>query len=259
MKYRGVAVDGDPVHVELGGSGFRPDRETLVLVHGAGASHTSWRDQLDGLDGPLNVVAPDLLGHGLSGGRVPETIGEYARWIARLTRAMEMPPFYLLGHSMGGGIVLEAALDPPEGLKGIVLSSTGARLPVNRKFLESIVENFDETVQLVSRYCFTKEAPQELRERLMAEMKSCPPEVVRVDFEACDAFDVQDRLDRIQCPTLILHGNQDVMTPTKYADIMRDGIKGSKVVFIEPAGHMPMMEQPEAYNAAILDFIRQNP
>jgi pimeloyl-ACP methyl ester carboxylesterase len=78
---------------------------------------------------------------------------------------------------------------------------------------------------------------------------------VHDDFAACDKFDVMDELAGIGCPTLVLCGGDDKLTPAKYARYLRDNIPGAELAIIPQAGHMVMMERPSLVNDAIERFL----
>ena len=79
--------------------------------------------------------------------------------------------------------------------------------------------------------------------------------IFAIALAACDAFNVMDRLGEIRCPTLAICGTADRLTPPKYSTYLRDNIPGAQLVLVEGAGHMVMLEQPEAVSQAIADFI----
>jgi pimeloyl-ACP methyl ester carboxylesterase len=81
------------------------------------------------------------------------------------------------------------------------------------------------------------------------------PEVLHGDYTACDAFDVMECLGEVRCPTLVIGGTADRLTPPKYSVYLRDHIPGAELVLVDAAGHMVMLEKPEIVNKAISTFI----
>jgi pimeloyl-ACP methyl ester carboxylesterase len=81
------------------------------------------------------------------------------------------------------------------------------------------------------------------------------PVVTANDFRACDAFDVMDQVAPVNLPVLVLSAVHDTLTPVKYADWMAANIDGARHVTLDGAGHMSPIEQPEAFNQAILRFL----
>lgn len=234
-----------------GGSG---ERRNLVLVHGAGESHLHWPPGLRRLEG-TDVYALDLPGHGRSGGRGRDSIAAYRDLLAAFLDALGLERAVLVGHSMGGAIVLSFALNRPNQLEGMVLVSSGARLKVLPAILDGILSDFDSTVELICSYAYGPEASKELMETRLEWMKKVHPEALHGDFAACDAFDMMGRLGEIQLPTLAICGTEDKLTPPKYSAYLRDHIPGAQLVLVEEGGHMVMLEQPEEVERAVAKFV----
>ena len=105
-------------------------RKPLVLIHGAGGDHLSWPSQIRRLSG-YRVYAPDLPGHGKSGGHGLQRVESYGEVVLNWIQALELPKIVLGGHSMGGAIALWLTVNHPDLIHGLVLMSTGATLPVD--------------------------------------------------------------------------------------------------------------------------------
>ncbi|MBI4776789.1 MAG: alpha/beta hydrolase [Deltaproteobacteria bacterium] len=256
MKIQKVTVNNYQVSLSTSGKGLQKVRKTLVLIHGAGCNHAFWEDQLEAWEGEIDIVAPDLPGHGETDGAALESMEQYAQWLQTLTATLDLSSFILLGHSMGGGIVLRAALDRIPGLEGLVLCSTGARMPVNSWILENAVTHFSETLQLAANYCFPKEAPEAWRRRIASHMATCPPESLYWDFRVCNEWNARDRVHEISLPALILHGDMDMLTPLKFGAFLHENMANSKLVVLDGTGHMPMIERKERFNEEVLSFVR---
>jgi len=234
---------------------MKPDRETLVLIHGSGGSSQSWLLQLSGLNGEMNLVAVDLPGHGKTQGGPMYRIEDYASWLKEFIEATSIAPCYVLGHSLGGAITQRLALDEPDMLKGIILAGTGARLKVTPKILERIKEDFYGTVAFIVKSCYSKEAPEDIIRQGIELTKQLTPEQLYANFTACDHFDTMDQIERIKLPTLIVVGREDVMTPVKYSQFLNSKIEGSRLVILDKGGHGAMHENPQDFNRVIRDFI----
>ena len=260
-------------------------QRTLVFVHGAGGSHLNWPPQLRRLAG-AKTYALDLPGHGQSEGQGRTSISAYADFVAAFLKTLGLSKSQkltgdrqirrpvagsgdpaeanwdllglkkvtLVGHSMGGATALDFALRYPERLAGLVLVGSGARLRVAPAILDGIRQDFQAAVRLICDYAFTFDAPEQLKREGRRQMGQIHPDVLYGDFAACDAFDVMDRLGEIRCPTLAICGTADRLTPPKYSTYLRDNILTAQLVLIEGAGHMVMLEQPEAVSQAIADF-----
>jgi pimeloyl-ACP methyl ester carboxylesterase len=224
---------------------------TMLFVHGAGGNHEIWENQTKYF---RNAIAIDLPGHDAGEGR--RTIEEYVEDVRRFCDQKSLKNFVMVGHSMGGAITLKFALTYPEYLKAIVLVSTGAKLRVASIVFEEIKRDYNNFLELMKEYAFSNKTPSWVKDKAVKLMRSVKPQVVYGDFEACDKFDVMGSLDRINLPTLIICGRDDLLTPVKYSEYLRAHIRNSELRVIDDAGHMVMLEKPEEFNKILENFLR---
>ena len=156
---------------------------------------------------------------------------------------------------MGGAIAQQFALSHPSRTAGLILVATGARLRVAPAILDGILTDPDATLDLVTRYAWGPNAPEQMVQLGRAQMAEANPHVVANDYAACNAFDVMDRVGQIATLTLIIGGTADQMTPPKYAAFLAEKIPGARRVMIEGAGHMVMLEQPELVARHVREFL----
>jgi len=224
----------------------------LLFIHGAGESHKIWENQIKFFS---DLVAVDLPGHGVGVGK--RTIDEYIEYVKKFCDERGLKNIVMVGHSMGGAIVQKFALDHPEYLKAIVLVCTGAKLRVTPLIFEAIKRDYAQAVELITKLAFSSKATSEIKEKAAEEMKNISPEVTYGDFEACDKFNVMDRLKEITVPTLIICGFEDQLTPVKYSEYLKNNILNSKLEIIADAGHMVMLEKPKEFNEILEKFIKE--
>lgn len=222
----------------------------VLFVHGAGGTHRNWGHQVQSLAG-ANTFALDLPGHGRSAGEGRDTIVVYSDVTLRFLDALDIECAILVGHSMGGGIAQWTALHAPARLLGIGLVGTGARLRVLPAILDGLETEFEQTVDLILNYSFGSQAGQTLVEGGREEFLANQPATVRGDFVACNQFDVMTRLHDIGLPATIVVGDQDRLTPPKYARYLADHLPDSELTVVQNAGHMVMLEQPEPVTQAL--------
>jgi pimeloyl-ACP methyl ester carboxylesterase len=215
--------------------------EGLLFIHGAGSRGIVWQLQL--LAFP-RATAPDLPGR--TGG---------ADGYLDALRAEVGPggPRIVAGHSLGGAIALRWALRHPEEVRAIILIGTGARLRVAPAFLAGIKAGDPATVEQFGAAWFAPETPDRLREKSLALLRATP--VLLADLTAADGFDVMGEVGRLALPTLVMCGTEDRLTPVKFSQYLHDQIRGSDLVLVPGAGHMMMIEQPQATNGAIHAFL----
>ena len=239
------------------GEGGKPP---LVLIHGAGGTHLHWPAALRRLNG-FRVLALDLPGHGRSEGPGEQHIAAYAQAIRRWMDALGLRRAVFAGHSMGGAIAQTLALESPERVLGLVLVGTGARLRVAPAILEGTASaaTFPQAVQTIVDWAFSPSTDARMVEIAARRWAEVRPSVLHGDFLACDRFDVLSRLKAITAPTLVVCGEEDHLTPLRYAQFLAEHIPAARLVTIPRAGHMVMLEQPQAVAQAVEAFLNALP
>ncbi len=227
---------------------------TLVLVHGAGGNRLHWPPELRCLPG-ATVYALDLPGHGRSGGQGRDTIEDYAKAIVEFLDTVGIEQPIIVGHSMGGAIALTLALYFPTRVAGLVLMATGARLRVAPTILDGMRSNFEGSVELITRFAWSPETKPALTELGRQALLETGPDVLLGDFSACNRFDVMERLGEIEAPTLVIAGTADQLTPPKYARFLTEHIPNARLVLVEDASHMVMLERPLEVTGAVREFL----
>lgn len=230
----------------------------LVFVHGAGDSHLLWNGQLAALSDAARTFGIDLPGHGRSTGPGRSTVLDYAVTVREFLDALDLNKVALVGASMGGAIAQTVALEFPERLRGLVLVGTGAKLRVAPQYLNGLQESFPETVRTLVENYYAPDAPPSLKEKSFQQLAATGATVTHDDYAACDAFDGRERVKDISLPTLVLCGRQDRMTPPKFSEYLAQQIPNAELVLVENAGHMVMLEQPGAVNAAIRKWLKHS-
>ncbi|CAA7600663.1 Alpha/beta hydrolase fold-1 [Acididesulfobacillus acetoxydans] len=244
-------VSGERIHYEEAGKGAA-GQPTVLFVHGAGGSSGTWKKQLAGLRG-RHLVAVDLPGHGESGGEPQDEIAGYREFVRCFAQVLGLKRFVLAGHSMGGGIALDLALTYPETLAGIILVGSGARLKVSPAILEVLAEGKHPLGSV--KYMYARNADEKILDEARKEMEQVSAQVFESDFQACNRFDVRERVASVGVPALILCGEDDLMTPVKFSRYLRDKMLSTTLILVPAAGHMVMSEQPQAVNRSIEDFL----
>ncbi len=240
----------------------------LVFVHGSGGTGIVWKHQTEFF---RDADALNLPGH-LAEGEACTSVEDYAAWLHDYiaTKGYERP--VLAGHSLGGAIVLQYALDYPDEVGGLILVGTGARLRVAPHVLQAIEKGIEDPGSWLSEFiesqlraitdvafdAVAREAGMDksLREQILSEMAQVGARVQLNDFVCCDRFNVMDRLSEIKAPTLVLAGSIDVFTPPKYGAYLAENIEGARMVVIEGGTHHFFAEKPEQTNRAISHFLK---
>ncbi|WP_290652144.1 alpha/beta hydrolase [Aquisalimonas sp.] len=227
---------------------------SLVCIHGAGGDHTIWPLALSEL-GACNTYTLDLPGHGRSHGAPRETVEAYAVVVEAFIAELGLQRVVLLGHSMGGAIAMTLALARPAWLDALILACTGCRLRVPDEISRLLRTDLGTAIEQLCHNSFSPTAPRSLVQQEDERRRRIPAEVFLADYDACDGFDVTERLGEIREPTLVLSGDIDHLTPVKYAQFLEDRIPNARLAVVAPAGHMLPVEQPAEMTRLVSEFV----
>ncbi len=241
---------------KLGGS----DRLPVVLIHGAGGTHLNWPPEIRRLPN-LRVYSVDLPGHGKSDQRGLQSIHDYTNSILAWLEAVGLHRAVFIGHSMGGAIALSLARYHPERVLGLGLVATGARLRVNPLLLEYATNNqtFPTAITMLTAAAFGPDADPRLVELAGKRFSEIRPSVLHGDLIACNSFDLTESLGAIRTPTLVIGGENDNLIPLRYVQFLSDHIPEAKLKIVSGAGHMVMLEQPQAVAEILTQFFSSIP
>ncbi len=231
--------------------GFVSGGLNLLFIHGAGGRADQWKDQVKAV---AASVAVDLPGHGRSEGTAYHRISHYADFIRRFIQVLGLKTVEVVpvGHSMGGAVALQLALDAPGAFAALGLVSTGARLRVWPETIERFSRGEHDFGFIEAAY--HQEAPPVLVQEARRQWSQTPPEVIAADLQACDRFDVMERLGEIKLPVLVTCGTGDRLTPVKYSRYLAENLPDAVLRLVEKSGHMLMLEAPAQLNRILLDF-----
>ena len=234
-----------------------PEKPTLVFIHGSGGSSALWEKQVDELKAHVNTIALDLPGHGRSSGPGLGRVEDYSAAVTEFIETAGIPAPIPCGLSIGGAIVLQLVLEYKTRFKAAILVNTGARLRVMPLLFETIKNDYKGYLNSITAFAASGKTDPVKLASFMAESAKCSPEVTYGDFTACDRFNVMEKLSSITTPVLILTAEDDKLTPPKYGSYMKEHINNASMTDIKDAGHLSPLEQPEAFNMAVIDYLKQ--
>lgn len=236
-----------------GEDGARP---ALILVHGAGGTHLHWPSDVRRIPG-YRILAPDLPGHGKSGGRGLQSIDAYVEAVLAWMQAIDLHRAVFAGHSMGSAISLRLAIEHSEHVLALGLLGAGARLRVDPEILRYTASDttFEGAVDLIVESAFSQHAPELLMALARERMAETRPSVLHGDYLACDAFDEMARISTITQPAIVISGGDDRLTPPRYAQFLADEIPNAELHLIPDAGHMVMLEKPGEVARLLMMFM----
>lgn len=258
-----------PIHVYTGGRAFDPALPVIVLIHGAGHDHSVWNHQARHLaHHGFAVLAPDLPGHGRSGGLPLPSIEALAGWIETLLDLTGVARAALAGHSMGSLVALQAAANLPDRIDRLLLLGSVAPMPVAPPLLDAALNQRDAAHRMINQWSYAPRgqlgtSPNPgislvaLNQRLMERQR---PGVLANDLAACNAYQGGiEAAAQMRVPTVLICGERDQMTPRKAVKPLQDAFVhtpgGAPMIMIEHAGHAMMAESPDAVSDAMRSFL----
>jgi 3-oxoadipate enol-lactonase len=245
------------------------DGPPVVLLHPFPANHEFWLPVAEALSTRYRVVLPDLRGHGDSGvGDGPATMEKHAADIARVMDDAEISRCPLVGVSIGGYVLFEFWRRHRGRVTALGLCNTKApadsaearagRLQAANDVIERGTEPFFESMipKLLGKT--TREARPDLVKGALRMMRKMSPEdVALVQRGMAERPDSVDTLKNINVPTLVVTGDEDVLTGLNEAELMRQHISGSQLRVIAKAGHYSPWEQPEEVGRLLRPFLER--
>jgi pimeloyl-ACP methyl ester carboxylesterase len=250
-----VQVGRTQIHFVEQGPSLASHLSPIVFIHGAGGSHQVWFEQLRALGRRRRAIAVDLPGHGDSNGSGADRIEAYRDVVRGFITALGLDRIVMVGHSMGGAITQSIALDCPELLAAIVLVGTGVRLRVQPQIFAGLRDDAGRAVDMIIKLVHAPGTPAEvLKQDADAMLRTSIP-VIEGDLLACNTFDLMEQVKAITLPALVICGIDDLVTPPKYAEYLHSQINGSQLQLVPAAGHMVMLEQPDAVSRGIEAFL----
>jgi 3-oxoadipate enol-lactonase len=258
-----IKANGIQMNYELSG---RKGAPIVVLSHSLSSSLLMWNPQMDVLNLYFQVLRYDIRGHGDSdtplGAYTLELLGNDA---IGLLDALNINQVHFIGLSMGGMIGQCLALNYPHRLKSLVLCDTASVIPsdaqpiwqeridkARKKGMEALLE---ETMERWFTPAFLTKNSRMLA-LTQKQFLATPVSGYIGCAEAIRKLNYLDRLSEIKMPTLIMVGEDDPATPVSASVAMHARISNSKLVILPSARHLSNVEQTEAFNTALLTFLK---
>lgn len=251
-----LSLDGVPIHYEVHGQGT----PALVFVHGWSCDRSYWRKQLEHFASRFTVVTIDLAGHGESGlNRESWTMAAFGADVAAVVEHLGLTSVILIGHSMGGPVVVEAAKRMPRQAIGLIGVDTMKNLDIIRtqeqmdKVLSPFHEDFVQAADAFARrIMFVETSAADFRETIIQDMASAPPHVAIGALEKLfgNGANLQASLQEVHAPIVLI--NSDI-SPTNMKAAGRYGIR---LMTMSGVGHFVMLEDAETFNRLLEDAVR---
>jgi pimeloyl-ACP methyl ester carboxylesterase len=253
------STDGVPIHYHSEGptapTSSATAQPTLVFVHCWSCDRHLWDEQVAHFSKRYRVVTLDLAGHGESGqGRKDWTIPAFGQDVASVVRALDLHKVILIGHSMGGPVILEAARAVPERVVGLVPVDTLLKVAgvADPKEIEAFLAPFKADYKtavatFVRGAMFVPSTDPKIIARVIAETQSRPPEIAIAAVAHAFAYDPRPALQEIQVPIHAINGDR---YPTDVEGNRRASPHYS-VTFMKGLGHYLMLEDPARFDGLL--------
>ena len=241
---------------------------SIVFVHGWGISKEYWKQQQDALSSEYTVVALDLGGHGQSGhNRENWTIENFAKDVRAVIDGLHLNNVILVGHSMGGEIILQTALTLPgkvigfigiDNFKQFVTSFTPKDENEINEFMQSLKTNFDTTATMYTRLALFPQGYKDTISvnRVVNSLQQTDSMVAIKALESLMYFALKDSemLTRLSIPAHLIVSDY---TATNKESFRRAAKAGSSIRVIKGTGHYPMIEKPQQFTELLRETIHE--
>lgn len=232
---------------------FGAHAQSFVFIHGSGGTSDAWSLQYSKLHTDFNILAVNLPGHGGSEGTGEQYVEGYVSHLKEILDTVGLKRPILVGHSLGAAIALSFALRHRHEPGSVVAVGGGLTMPVNPDILSGFQSNPEMVMDMMCKFSLAKENRAKLYDAARARLAEANPRVVHANMLACSRFDITAEADNISVPVLAICGREDKMTPPAASEAIASAVEGARFVVVEGAGHMVMMERPDAFNAALID------
>ncbi len=254
-----ISADGISIAYEVRGEG----EPALVFVHGWCCDRSYWDAQLPHFAEKYKVIAIDLAGHGESGlDRKEWTMGAFGEDVVAVVNKLNLDQVVLIGHSMGGFVILEAARRMPQLVIGLVgvdtLNNFEYKFTQEQidEMLTPLRSNFVEATRNFVRTMFTPTSDSALVEKIVVDMSSAPHDVGIGALEGYVDFqknEIKQVLQEVNAPITCINSD---MNPTN-VETNQNYASSFKAVIMSGVGHFNMMEDPETFNRLLEETVQE--
>ncbi len=238
--------------------GNEKSTETLLFIHGAGGN----MEALNALAMQLpeyKCALIDLPGHNLSGTDVPKDISGYASAVESFIKSNSDSlgnNITCIGHSMGGVISLELAIQKVPYVKRLVILNSGAKLNIDKKFMKKV-----DAGKISKLYLF-KAGGSYFNPRTYSfflkgfKQMITSQDVMVKDFVIANTFDIRDSVSNIKIPAFIATGEKEILTLPEHSEYLHSQIEGSQLLIMEGVAHLMPIIVPEKLAEKIRPFLQ---
>lgn len=239
----------------------------VVFLHGLGSSADDWALQVPAFAERHRVITLDLRAHGQSQFAGALTVEQMAADVAELLSRLEAAPAHVVGLSLGGCVALALGIHHAGWVRSLTLVNTFARYQpagvgglwrgLRRLWLLKF-RPVRELAEFVAAGLFPQPEQGFLREAAIASLSRNSRTTYWAALHAIRRFDARAQLGVIRCPALVVMGERDRTVPRAAGELLARTIPGAQKLVLTDSGHASPMDQPEAFNAAVLRFLESS-
>ena len=253
---RVITNNGYDIGYEEAGTG---EEVPIIFLHGVGSDKSAWRPQLEYFGKKRRAVAFDYPGYGDSD-PAPEgtTRDDYASAIISGMHELRIDRAHICGLSLGGVVAIAINHSDAKRCASLILADTFAVHPQGEAIYERAMtasENLRSMAEARVDMLLAQPSAPRVRREVVETMSAIDPQAYCIGAEAVWLADQRDRAKEIRVPTLVLVGDQDLITPPELSDELAGLVPNARMQVIEDAGHISNLEKPAEFNQAVDQFI----
>ena len=251
--------EGCSLHYEDYGHGT-----PLILIHGLGSSSQDWELQIPVLAKHYRLLVVDVRGHGRSDKPHERySIQGFTFDLIALIEHLNLPPVHVVGLSMGGMIAFQLGVDEPARVKSLCIVNSAPEVKVRstedywqwaKRWTLARVFSPATIGKTLGERLFPKPGQADLRRKMAERWAKNDKRAYLASFDAIVGWGVQERLSRITCPTLVISADHDY-TPVAQKENYVKLLPNARLVVIKDSRHATPLDQPDVFNATLLDFL----
>ena len=255
-------VNNISLYYEIQGEG-----QPILFLHGLGSSINDWSNQVSYFAKNYQVITLDLRGHGKSDKpKGHYSVPLFSADVTQFIQTVINKPVHIVGHSLGGMIAFQLAVDHPELLKSLTIINSGpsvifpslvSRVRFLLRLLSVRIFGMHQISNALGKMLFPNPQQTQLRTQFIHRWMENDPHAYLNSLHAFHSWDVTAKLPTIQCPTLIMGSDHDY-TPTAYKAFYTHIMPNAELAIIPNSYHMATLDQPDEVNKTLDDFLMKH-
>jgi len=260
-----IDIDNKKFFASNGGRKFDSNKKCIIFIHGAGMDHTVWFQQSRFFANKgFSVISIDLQGHGKSEGEASDDVKYIANSISKVIDHLKIKEVAIVGHSLGALISIELAKIDTKIISELVLLGVCLPMNVSDELLTNAQSNNQDALNFITMWGHSNFS--HLGQNIVPGiwltgsskklLETSSKGVLFSDLMAVKNYKEDEKtLNKILCPTLIICGSEDMMTPLKNVVILEKNINKLSKIVLPNCGHMMMLEEPDIVRSEIASFL----